>query len=94
MASANEYRQNQRLYHEVNKRIREITGPADADGLVEFLCECGGVGCTATIELTETQSDPLFLADESVLVATEHRDVTDGRRVIAENGHFVLAAAA
>jgi hypothetical protein len=41
------------------------------------------------------QWGPLFCEDESVLLAAGHDGAAaDGRRVIAENGRFILVAAA
>lgn len=82
---------DQRLYREVNKRIRQLSDAAD--GPVEFLCECGRGDCTTTIAFTHRQYDTVVGRDDCVLLAAEHADGLDGRRVVAENGRFVLVAA-
>jgi hypothetical protein len=88
-------RQKQRLYRNVNNRIREVVRALPADGPVDFLCECGEDSCAATIELTHAQWRSLFCEEESVLLAAEHSGAAaDGRRVIAENGRFSLVATA
>jgi hypothetical protein len=80
------------LYREVNKRIREVSGSLGTDGALEFLCECGGDDCTATLTLTRVQFDALLTQDECVVLATDHAHALAGRRVLAENGRFVLVA--
>jgi hypothetical protein len=82
----------QRFYREVNMRIREVAGTFSGDGPVEFICECGRRDCRATIALTEAEWDFLVSEGVSVLVTVEHKAAADGRRVITENAHFVLAA--
>ena len=87
-------RRNQRLYREVNNHIREVAESFGTDGPTEFLCECGRDDCTATIAFTRVQYDAL-LGDDSgaVVIATEHAAGLNGRRVLAENGRFVIVAA-
>jgi hypothetical protein len=95
VANSTEGRQKQRLYRDVNKRIREVVGTLPANRPVGFLCECGQDGCAATIELTHAQWGSIFSEDESVLLTAEHVGaVADGRRVIPENGRFSLVATA
>jgi hypothetical protein len=94
MEDGNGDRQEQRLYREVNKCIREAAAKVQTEQAVEFLCECGQPECKATIELTETQWDSLINGGETVLLVAEHAGAADGRRVIAENKRFVLAALA
>jgi len=88
--ATDEQRQSERLYRQVNKRIREAGGTSPANGTLEFLCECGRPDCSAKIELTQTQWDSLLDGGATVLLAAEHAEATDGRHVIAENGRFVL----
>ena len=91
MASASGNNGNQRLYREVNKRIRDMT--AAADGPVEFLCECGQLECTAMVGFTHRQFDVLLGEPDCVLVAAEHADVVNGRRTLAANGRYLVVAA-
>jgi hypothetical protein len=85
-----EQRESERLYREVNMRIREVGGTFPANGTLDFLCECGRPDCSVTIELTQAQWDSLVDGGAAVLLAAEHAAAADGRRIIAENGRFVL----
>jgi hypothetical protein len=62
-------------------------------GAVDVLCECGRDDCTETIEFTQPQFDAILRDNDSVLIATEHADGIGGRRVLAENGRFLVVAA-
>ena len=84
---------HQRLYREVNKRIREVSDLFGKDGPVEFLCECGREHCTATFALTQAQFDGLASGAERVLLAAEHRRSLNGRRIVAEYQDFLVLAA-
>ena len=92
MTSVNGNRRNERLYRALNRRIREIGEFVSADGAVELLCECGREDCTATLKFTAVQYDALLNQDDCVLLASDHAHVADGRRVLAENGRFVIVA--
>jgi hypothetical protein len=94
VATSTDDRRQKRLHREVNLRIRDVARTFPAGGAVEFLCECGRPECTATIELTPAQWDSLFSLDDVVLLVAEHRSAADGRRLVAENGRFVLTEAA
>jgi hypothetical protein len=72
MAHGNGDRQNQLLFREVNKRIREVTEGWGSEGPVQFHCECGREDCTATLELTPAQFDDLASGDDRFLVARGH----------------------
>ena len=82
----------QRLYREVNGRIREVSESFGANGPAEFLCECGRDDCTATIEFNHAQYDALLSHDNCVLLAAVHADAIDGHRVVTEDERFLLVA--
>jgi hypothetical protein len=79
----------QPLYREVNRRIREVCDSWDGDDAIDFLCECGHPECTATFGLTVAQFDG-FAGDGTRLVASEHRNELRGERLIAEYAGFVV----
>ena len=81
------------LFREVNKRIREVSDSFGSDGNVEFLCECGRDGCTATFVLTHAQFDGLLTEPTHFLLASEHRESANGAHVIAEYDEFLVVAA-
>ena len=93
MTSVNGNRRTERLYRAVNMRIREIGESVSADGAVELLCECGQADCTAMLQFTTVQYDALLNQDDCILLASDHAHVANGRRVVAENGRFVVVAA-
>lgn len=93
MAIANGNLRGQRLYRDVNKRIREVGIGFGVEGPAHFLCECGQDDCTSTLELTLAQFDGLLDDPGRVLLAAEHRGSLNGQRVIAEYDNFVVVAA-
>jgi hypothetical protein len=85
-------RRRQRLCREVNERIGEVAGRFAIQGPADFLCECGRPDCAALIGLTRAQWESLVNAKGCTLLAAEHADAADGRRVVADDGGFVLVA--
>jgi hypothetical protein len=86
-------RQNQLLFREVNRRIREVSDSFGPDGSVQFLCECGREDCLATVELTQADLDGLFSEDGHVLVAPGRRSSIDPERLVADQNTFLVVAA-
>ena len=84
---------NERLFREVNERIREIAerlalagGPAEE---VSFMCECASTDCTDRIELSlddygRVRADPAWF-----VVATGH-ELPEFERVIERAGAFTI----
>jgi hypothetical protein len=90
MRSIDEKGRRQGIYREVNRRVRQVAESYVADQPIDFLCECGEGACTASIELTKAQADPILSQSESAMIATEHAESPNGQRVLAENGRFVV----
>jgi hypothetical protein len=92
MAQNNGNRQNQLLFREVNKRIREVTEGWGPEGGIEFLCECGREDCTATFELTPAQFDRLLRDDGRFLIAHECQSL-NAQHAVAEYGDYLVLTA-
>jgi hypothetical protein len=60
------------LLREVNERIREV-GRSGSLGSLEFVCECGGGDCVATVELTAREYDDIRLGAGLVLAQGHSR---------------------
>ena len=60
------------LLREVNDRIREVGLDGSVDSL-EFVCECGGGGCAAMVELTAGEYEGIRLQAGFVLAAGHAR---------------------
>jgi hypothetical protein len=90
MRESNADRRNQRLYREVDRRIREVHDSFGADGRVQLVCEYGREDCTATFEMTKAPFDGLLTDDGRILVAAEHRSSINGRLVAEHDGVHVL----
>ena len=89
----NRNRQQQLVFREVNKRIREVSDGWGPNGRVEFLCECGREDCVATFALTEAQFDELLGNADWFVVASEHRSEANGQRILGAYDGFLVAAA-
>jgi hypothetical protein len=63
----------------------------DGDDALDFLCECGDPDCTATFGLTRAQFDG-FAGDGARLIAKDHVQELDDKRLIAEYDGFVVVA--
>ena len=89
----NRNRQQQLVFREVNKRIREVSDGWGPNGRVEFLCECGREDCVATFALTEAQFDELLVNADWFVLVSEHRSEANGQRILAAYDGFLVAAA-
>lgn len=55
------------LLQEVNDRIREVGRDSEGRVNLEFVCECGGSGCEAMVNLTGAEYDGIRLGTGRVL---------------------------
>ena len=66
---------NQRLFRQINLRIRGIhwaEWAGDQGEPMDFLCECGGRDCIETVELTLEEFDQIAARPNTVLTAFAH----------------------
>jgi hypothetical protein len=61
---------NQRIFREVNERLREIADPSTT--LTEFLCECSDLDCCETIELDVSAYEAIRSTPNAFLVVAGH----------------------
>jgi hypothetical protein len=80
--------QDQRLFREVNERMREA-GDFDlgGDSALDFVCECGDTACTDTLRLTLSEYEELPRDGPHFVVRPGHER---GQRVIERTGTYVL----
>jgi hypothetical protein len=64
-----------RLFVEVNDRIRKLAGGYSTNQIWDFVCECPAVTCRSSVSLTLTEFDERRAASPPVPVhAREHTD--------------------
>jgi len=78
---------NEALFREVNERVREVQG--GREGWTGFLCECGRVDCTSTVDLDlaeyeQARADPttFIVLPGHDIPAVEERLQTADRYVV------------
>jgi hypothetical protein len=83
---------NERLFRELNERIRDVSVHLLEDGeQVEFICECAHEGCLDRLKLTraefsEVRADPTWF-----FVAPGH-EREDVEVVVDRRGSYVIVA--
>jgi hypothetical protein len=80
----------QQLHREVNRRIAEVSRAFARHEPLEFLCECGSIGCETAVRLTSTQWNRI-VRDDSLVLSPDHAAVAAaGRRRVAATDAFVV----
>ena len=79
---------NQRIFREVNERLREVADPALA--LAQYVCECSHAECSETIELDLVDYDAIRSTPNAFVIAPGHEQLTHERVVEDANERFML----
>jgi hypothetical protein len=62
-----------------------------ADDRIDFLCECGVLGCASTVTATREQYLAARESPNQLLVASEHHDARE-HRVVQDWGEILVVA--
>jgi hypothetical protein len=73
---------------QVNEAIERGTNAA---GAAVFVCECGNLGCNATVELTIVDYEQVRSGFDRFLVVPGH-ELPDIERVVERHGDYVVVA--
>ncbi len=63
---------NEALFREVNERLEETAASTDADGSIDFVCECADGECTERISLTVADYESIRSYSTRFLVRPLH----------------------
>jgi DNA-directed RNA polymerase subunit RPC12/RpoP len=74
--------QNEDRARSVNERLERDPSPRDADGVAEFVCECGKADCSETIEMPITEYEGVRRNPKRFVVALGHK--ADAVEVVVE----------
>lgn len=89
MRAREQVEKNERLFREVNERIREISSTVGAfDSGPEFICECSDEGCLERIRLSPAEYEALRAHPRRFVVLRGHE--TDVERVVADRGGYLI----
>lgn len=91
MPQASRSAKNEYVFREVNERIRELQEQFGHPGVVEFVCECSRLGCTAAVRATVQEYASVVRAHpRRFLVARGHVDPEFERIVAQTADHAVV----
>ena len=79
---------NQRIFREVNERLREVADPSIA--LAQYVCECSRAECSETIELDLADYDAIRSTPNAFVIAPGHEKLEHERVVEDANDRFML----
>jgi hypothetical protein len=85
MRAREQVEKNERLFREVNERIREIGGRlarhGDDDEPISFMCECGSTDCVVRLDLTLGEYDHVR-SDPTWFVVARGHELPELERVV------------
>jgi hypothetical protein len=83
---------NQELYREVNERIRALSTSfvLDEADVVDFVCECGDVGCTDQIGLSLAEYEGIPRTNAYFVVRPGHE--RGDQRVVRRRARYLVIA--
>ena len=79
---------NQRIFREVNERLREFADPSIA--LAQYVCECRHAECRETIKLDLADYDAIRSTPNAFVIAPGHEQLEHERVVEDANDRFML----
>lgn len=86
--STERFARNQRIFREVNERLREVADPSIA--LAQYVCECSHAECSETIELDLADYDAIRSTSNAFLISPGHEQLDRERVVEDANERFML----
>ena len=86
--STERFARNQRIFREVNERLREVADPSIA--LAQYVCECSHAECRETIELDLADYDAMRSTPRAFVIAAGHERLEHERVVEDANDRFML----
>ncbi|NUT55340.1 MAG: hypothetical protein HOQ03_05075 [Thermoleophilia bacterium] len=60
------------MFRELNERLEQLTEPADAEELLDLVCECGDASCTARIRVARQDYEDTRSVPTHFVVAPGH----------------------
>lgn len=86
--STERFARNQRIFREVNERLREVADPSIA--LAQYVCECSHAECSETIELDLVDYDAIRSTPQAFVISPGHERLEHERVVEDANDRFML----
>ena len=84
-ARAERVGKNEAVFREVNERINDVT----RENAAEYLCECGNVTCTETIQMNVADYERVR-ADPTHFAVLPGHEIPDVEEVVARNEGFMV----
>ncbi|MGI8421076.1 MAG: hypothetical protein ACR2MU_02260 [Gaiellaceae bacterium] len=90
MTTRDRIAKNERLFRELNERIREVSESLLAEGEgVEFICECGNEGCLERITLTRAEFRTVRSERTHFFVIPGH-ELPELEQIVARHAGFTV----
>ena len=86
--STERFAANQRIFREVNERLREVADPSIA--FAQYICECSHAHCSETLELDLADYDAIRSTPNAFVIAPGHEQLEHERVVEDANDRFML----
>ena len=85
---------NEALFREINERVEDVAEGFDIRGegdslRIEFVCECGNLGCIERIELTRGQYEAVRENPRRFAVVRGHEDQSISR-IVEQHGEVAV----
>ena len=85
---------NEALFREINERVEDVAEGFDVRGegdslRIEFVCECGSLGCMERIELTRGQYEAVRAHPRRFAVVRGHEDPSIAR-IVEQHGEVAV----
>ena len=92
--SAERMARNEALFREINERVEDVAEGFDIRGegdelRIEFVCECGSLGCTERIDLTRGQYEAVRAHPRRFAVVRGHEDPAIAR-IVEQHGEVAV----
>jgi hypothetical protein len=79
---------NQALFREGNERLEQV-GESFGAGLASFVCECGNLDCTQTIDLSRREYERVRAHASRFVIAVNHEN-PETESVIEQTSRFAV----